>query len=172
MKQLKFLMSVCLIAFLTVMVTLLSSCGARLNPTNNNGDAVESGTTLTVEQQQAVIDPSFINAEQAFGYYQDLAEDWRLDSIIMNMPERTFLNVVSVCEQNYTKFKRRDIVHEYMKNRQVYDALPVNNAPSAKANSAPEGPSGTGEVLVSSEHRDTIINGEKHRIDKQLVKYE
>lgn len=170
MKQLKFLMSVCLIAFLAVMVTLLSSCGARLNPTNNNGDAVESGTTLTVEQQQAIVDPLFINAEQAFGYYQDLSEDWRLDSIIMNMPERTFLNVVSVCEQNYTKFKRRDIVHEYMNNRKLYDALPNNNA--ASPTSAPEGPSGTGEVLVSSEHRDTIINGEKHRIDKQLVKYE
>lgn len=170
MKQLKFLMSVCLIAFLTVMVTLLSSCGAKLNPTNNNGDAVEPGTTLTVEQQQAIVDPLFINAEQAFGYYQDLTEDWRLDSIIMNMPERTFLNVVSVCEQNYTKFKRRDIVHEYMNNRKLYDALPNNNTTSST--SAPEEPSGTGEVLVSSEHRDTIINGEKHRIDKQLVKYE
>lgn len=166
-KFLNFLL-MCMFALVAFITTSCDRLG-KYTQTKDN-------TTNVVTVEDKIIcpfDPEFTTTEQVMEFRQRLAEEYELDSVMLVMPENVLLNVASVCEKKMNKFKRRQLVDEYLKNKDIYNNL-SNKTNAVKTTSTmeesritPEPP----EKLVLSEYKDTIINGKKHRIEKRLIEY-
>lgn len=160
-KFLNFLL-VCLI---TLVASITTSCDKLCSYTQQK----DSNQAVIVEDVHVCpFDPEFTTTEQVMEFRQQLAEDYKLDSVMLSMDDGTLLNVASVCEKKFNKFKRRQLVNEYLSNVNIYKNLPNKTTTVMEVPRVTPDPP---EKLVTSEYRDTIINGKKHRIEKRLFEY-
>lgn len=162
MKRFMNFLLVCLIALVTFVTTSCEKLGLKTQ------EKTTVQPVVVEDVQICPFDPEFTTTEQVMEFRQQLAEDYRLDSVMLSMDEGTLLNVASVCEKRFNKFRRRQIVDEYLKNISIYKNLPNHNTPTVT-----EGPRVTPdppEQTVSIEFTDTIIGGKKYRIEKRVIK--
>ena len=94
-----------------------------------------------VEQVATVLDsivnPQLYTTKDVFELQNKLLVNAYMDSVFMSLDQKTLENVAGVCLNRLHVVTKDDIVSEFIKNRAVYDNLPINNPPDT-ATSAPK----------------------------------
>lgn len=172
--------------FLMVLVAAFVMIAA--NVTLTSCDKGKAMFTPTVESAQvklcidSIVNPAFTSATDAISLQNTLNANAYVDSIFMNLPEKTVRDVCSVLLKRRATVTKKDIVNEFVANRQIYENLPKNGAPTADkpdVNKQSETIAKIGPVELTNEatttvkeapptrvgysgsYKDTTINGKK-----------
>lgn len=114
-----------LLAVTTIL--FVASCQSRLGSIGVD-NSVDS--TYVVKQIKAATNPSFYDVEDVLEYQNTLADEKNMDEIFLSMKSQVLRNVAGVCINKWNKVRKKDIVYEYLNNKQVYDNLPTTDKDS------------------------------------------
>lgn len=163
----KFL-GVYLLAALGAMV-LLISCDKIRHVGPDNYDVANDSVKIA-QLIEDFNNPQFSSVAEIVEYRMTVKSTEDVDSVFFSMNSSTIQNVASVLFKKNATIKKKDIVEEYLRCRNVYDNLPTSNAldttTTAKNNSVDR----TGTDLGNRRPNKTTINFRTDTIDGKPVK--
>lgn len=151
-KTLKTFVAILAIAMLNIIG--LTSCD-RLLDRHGNFSYADSLKIAQIAQQTA--NPTFDTPVLAQSYQMELCDNFKIDSVYRNMTTKQIFDVSTVLIQRNTKPTVKDIVDEFLKNKEIYMNLPEE----------PQNPEEIPRAKVIPHHEsrdtviDTIIDGKK-----------
>lgn len=136
----------------------------------------QSDSVLFAQYIDRIVNPEFSSTSEILQFRQCKIKNAQIDSVFMSMDDETIRNVASVCLKRGSPITRKDLIDEYQKNSDIYQALPRSIEIAGKKDTAPEEPRVTqvgmpSETTISVNLKDTIIEGKKYRIETKLVEY-
>lgn len=150
----------------------------------NSNDSVQ--TEMSVDEYYS----SMESLSDVFVVKHDMLDNMYTDSVFLVIPDDVLSNVVGVLLKKTPSFTKRELVNEYMLNRQVYDNLPPPVAEVPINNTTPQStpilsitqegsttvteapPTGVGKKTVSYSNKDTVIDGKRTEIETKTTTYE
>ena len=127
-----------------------------------------------VEQVATVLDsivnPQLYTTKDVFELQNKLLVNAYMDSVFMSLDQKTLENVSSVCLKRLHIVTKDDIVGEFIKNRSVYENLPVNNPPDSATNASKTEKPLT-KIEIIEEGKTTVTEAPSTRVEEQPAGY-
>lgn len=154
----------CAIVCTIVATTALISCD-KTGPRILQKSAV--GVKEVSNCLDSIVNPRLNTTKDVFELQNKLVVNAYVDSVFMSMDRKTLDNVASVVLNKHHVVTKDDIVHEFIKNRAVYDNLPPNSSATTESTS----PSTTTEKPIAKielveEGKTTVIEAPQTRVEQ------
>ena len=128
-----------------------------------------------VEQVATVLDsivnPQLYTTKDVFELQNKLLVNAYMDSVFMSLDQKTLENVSSVCLKRLHVVTKDDIVGEFIKNRSVYENLPVNNPPDSATNASKTEEKPLAKIEIIEEGKTTVTEAPPTRAREQPAGY-
>lgn len=119
----------------------------------------------------SIVNPRLNTTKDVFELQNKLVVNAYIDSVFMSMDQKTLDNVAGVVLNKHHVVTKDDIVHEFIKNRAVYENLPSNSSVTE-----PTSPSTTTEKPIAKielveEGKTTVMEAPPTRVEEQPAGY-
>lgn len=119
----------------------------------------------------SIVNPRLNTTKDVFELQNKLVVNAYIDSVFMSMDQKTLDNVAGVVLNKHHVVTKDDIVHEFIKNRAVYENLPSNSSVTE-----PTSPSTTTEKPIAKielveEGKTTVTEAPPTRVEEQPAGY-
>lgn len=119
----------------------------------------------------SIVNPRLNTTKDVFELQNKLVVNAYIDSVFMSMDQKTLDNVAGVVLNKHHVVTKDDIVHEFIKNRAVYENLPSNSSVTE-----PTSPSTTTEKPIAKielveEGKTTVTEAQPTRVEEQPAGY-
>jgi len=123
-----------------------------------------------VEQVATVLDsivnPQLYTTKDVFELQNKLLVNAYMDSVFMSLDQKTLENVAGVCLNRLHVVTKDDIVSEFIKNRAVYDNLPINNPPDTATNAPKTEEKPLAKIEIIEEGKTTVTEAPPTRVEE------
>lgn len=118
----------------------------------------------------SIVNPQLYTTKDVFELQNKLLVNAYMDSIFMSLDQKTLDNVAGVVLNKQHIVTKDDIVHEFIKNRAVYENLPTNNPPdSATTPKTEEKP--LAKIEIIEEGKTTVTEAPPTRVEEKPAGY-
>ena len=149
-------------------IVLLISCDKLSHVGPNNYDVANDSIKIA-QLIEDFDNPQFSSVAEIVEYRKEVKSIEDIDSVFFSMNSSTIQNVASVLFKKNTTVKKKDVVEEYKRCRNVYDNLPTSNIDTTTK--AEDGPiDKTTTDLSGRRPNKTTINFRTDTIDGKPVK--
>ena len=107
-------------------IVLLISCDKLSHVGPNNYDVANDSIKIA-QLIEDFDNPQFSSVAEIVEYRKEVKSIEDIDSVFFSMNPSTIQNVASVLFKKNTTVKKKDVVEEYKRCRNVYDNLPTSN---------------------------------------------
>lgn len=119
----------------------------------------------------SIVNPRLFTSKDVFELQNKLIVNAYIDSVFTSMDQKTLDNVAGVVLNKHHVVTKDDIVHEFIKNRAVYENLPSNSSVTE-----PTSPSTTTEKPIAKielveEGKTTVMEAPPTRVEEQPAGY-
>lgn len=115
----------------------------------------------------SIVNPRLFTSKDAFELQNKLIVNAYIDSVFMSMDQKTLDNVAGVVLNKHHVVTKDDIVHEFIKNRTVYENLPDNSKASTTVTKTEESTSITPNIQIVKEGTTTVTEAPQTRVEEQ-----
>lgn len=153
-----------------------TSCNKIVKSPTEQIDIPDVDSLAIASIKAAIVNPVFETASDVLVFRNNKIEESRVDSLFLTLPDKTLLDVYSVCSKKYDSVNKFTMMDEYRANRQVYDNLSstpqeIQTAIQTTNTKEPTAMEEQQTRVVSTEG-DTIISGKKYKRLITLEPYE
>ena len=167
----KFLLWCCGVFFAiiatTVATTALISCD-KTGPRILQKSAV--GVKEVSNCLDSIVNPRLNTTKDVFELQNKLIVNAYIDSVFMSMDQKTLDNVAGVVLNKHHVVTKDDIVHEFIKNRAVYENLPKDATPTSITKTE-ESTSIAPNIQVVKEGTTTVTEAPQTRVEEKPAGY-
>lgn len=110
-----------ILLFMTAL--MVTSCHRRIDPDENSRFAQNNDSVYIARTIDEALNPTFDNVQEICKYKERSAEESCTDSIFINMPNETFVNVATVVYNREGSLTKNAVVTEYLHGKAIYDNL-------------------------------------------------
>lgn len=118
----------------------------------------------------SIVNPRLKTTKDVFELQNKLVVNAYVDSVFMSLDQKTLDNVAGVVLNKHHVVTKDDIVHEFIKNRAVYENLPNNAAPPTTVTKTEESTSIAPNIQVVKEGT-TTVEAPQTRVEKPAGSY-
>ena len=115
-----------------LFVPLLAVCLSSCEQLKGYGIKDEPEEPSVEECLEAAINPAMSTVGEVLAYQNKLINECQIDETFMSFSSAQLTNIATVCINRYGFCNKREIIAEYLANREVYDNLP--GSPSQEPN--------------------------------------
>lgn len=109
---------------------LCHSCDAAkewFNPPKVETTQIEE---IVASEIEAAVNPVMCTLPEVLVYQTNMTKEYSDNEVFCKMPQDVLVNVATVCLKAGATVTKKEIVEEYVKNRQIYDNLPTQSTPA------------------------------------------
>ena len=120
----------------------------------------------------SIVNPRLNTTKDVFELQNKLVVNAYIDSVFMSMDQKTLDNVAGVVLNKHHVVTKDDIVHEFIKNRAVYENLPSNSSvteSTASPSTTTEKP--IAKIELIEEGKTTVTEAPPTRVEEQPAGY-
>lgn len=129
------------------------------------------GIEEVADALDSIVNPQLYTTKDVFELQNKLLINAYMDSVFMSLDQKTLENVAGVCLNRLHVVTKDDIVSEFIKNRAVYDNLPVNNPPDTATVQKTTKETPVGPVTIVKEETTTVTEAPPTRVDEPSAGY-
>lgn len=158
----------------TIAAAIISIAGSVAVVSCKNGPSVLKpavGVEQVAEAIDSIVNPQLYTTKDVFELQNKLLVNAYMDSVFMSIDQRTLENVSSVCLKRLHIVTKDDIVSEFLKNRSVYDNLPVENSPNNASPDTTKKETPIAKVEIVKEEKTTVTEAPPTRVESQSGNY-
>lgn len=119
----------------------------------------------------SIVNPRLKTTKDVFELQNKLVVNAYVDSIFMSMDQKTLDNVAGVVLNKHHVVTKDDIVHEFIKNRAVYENLPDNSKATTTVTKTEESTSIAPNIQIVKEGTTTVTEAPPTRVEKSAGSY-
>jgi len=119
----------------------------------------------------SIVNPQLYTTKDVFELQNKLLVNAYMDSIFMSLDQKTLDNVAGVVLNKHHVVTKDDIVHEFIKNRTVYENLPNNSKATTTVTKTEESTSIAPNVQIIKEGTTTVTEAPKTRVEEKPAGY-
>lgn len=119
----------------------------------------------------SIVNPRLNTTKDVFELQNKLVVNAYIDSVFMSMDQKTLDNVAGVVLNKHHVVTKDDIVHEFIKNRTVYENLPDNSKAPTTVTKTEESTSIAPNVQIVKEGTTTVTEAPQTRVEEKPAGY-
>ena len=158
----------------TLAAAIIAIVGSVAIASCENGPKVLKpavGVEQVANALDSIVNPQLYTTKDVFELQNKLLVNAYMDSIFMSMNQKTLDNVAGVVLNKHHVVTKDDIVHEFIKNRAVYENLPDNSKATTTVTKTEESTSIAPNVQIVKEGTTMVTEAPPTRVAEKTAGY-